>query len=320
MAIPMSVATEGAAGNLVPNDFERTVIELTVGESEVLKRIPASSRYFLERINDVVPVTYTGMTPQFIDEGGVKQQSYPVFVNAPLNGHELAVLTAATDRLVENSVVALESLIAREAVKGFAKVLDDAIMHNAPTSWDCPAYAGSVDADFENACIQTGQIVTGGGTVDDVAKFFSAMLAHLEANENWDQAQTVWFVRRGARQAIRDGRTSNGEPLFVPDPINQDGRQGSIYGIPVQEVVDSKWPTDYDAFIVDMSKVAWGAKADAIKYAKSNTAAYTVSETLVSAFEKNETVYKWSGMYAFTIIDLQAVAGGKAIEDAVPAA
>lgn len=315
----MTVATEGVAGNLVPSDFETTVIELTVGASEVVSRIPQSQIYFLERINDVIPVTYTGMVPTFIGEGVSKAKDDVVFVNAPLNGHELAVMTAATDRLIENSVVALESLLAREAVKGFAKVLDDAIMHNAPSSWDTPSYSGSVEADFENACIQTGQIVTGGGSVDDVAKWFSAMLAHLEANENWDQSSTVWFIRRSARQAFRDGRTSQGAPLFVPDPTNQDGRSGSIYGIPVQEVVDSKWPTDYDAFIVDMSKVAFGVKADAIKFAKSDTAAYTEGSTLVSAFEQNKTVYKWHGMYAFTIIDLQAIAGGKAIEAAVPA-
>lgn len=310
MAVPMTVATEGAAGGIVPNDFEREVISLTAGTSQVVRAIPSSRRYFLERINDSIPATYNGMEPDWVDELDKKHQDYVQLKAVPLNGKELTLLTAATDRLLENSVASLDTLFGEEAIKGFANKLDKAILGNGT-----PAVWGS-QADLKTAATDASQVVDGADAgITDYGIFFSAILAHLEANDNWDESQTVWFVKRSARQYLRDERTTNGEPLFVPNAIQENGSVGSIYGLPVYWVDAGKFPDDIDVFCVDMSKVAWGVKADAVRFEKSDVAAYTVSGNLVSAFERNETVYKWFGMYAFNIIDITGVAAGDNIAD-----
>lgn len=319
MAVPMTVATEGAAGNLVPSDFEREVINLTVGDARVAGRIPANRKYFLERVNDSIPVTYSGMDPDWVDELDSKHQDYMEFKDVTLHGKELTLLTAMTDMLLTNSVVAMESEAAREAMKGFAKKVDAAILGLAgatPSNWTYDD--GGWVANFENAVTITGQ-VKDGGSYTDIALFFSAMLAELEANENFDEQSAVWFIAPSAKQYVRDGRTSNGQPLFLPDINSQDGTLGTIYGIPVVWVLASTMPATRDVFLVDMSKVVFGVKADNIGFDKSNVAAYTKDGALRSAFEKNETVYKWFSMYAFNIVDPQAIVAGIDIEEAIPA-
>lgn len=314
MAVPMTVALEGAAGNLVPTGYERTVINLTVNNpiaGLVVPQIPAMSKWILEFINDSIPLVIDGMEPDFIDEDEKKPQDYMAFDYADLCGEELALLTGSKDLLLQNSTVPIEPLIALEAAKGYSRKLDKVILGlGTPAGWGA---TGS----FKLAAEAAVGNVFDGSDYDDVCLFFSAMLGELEDNENYNEATTRWFVRTRMKQALRDARTEYGAPLLVTDLRGDSGLVQSIYGVPVTWVPNSYMPlhtsgAPIDVFGADMSKVAIGVKPDGISYASSNVASYTSAATgeLVSAFENDETVYRWVAIYAFNVVDEEAVVEG----------
>jgi HK97 family phage major capsid protein len=322
MAVPMTSALEGAAGNIVPNGFERDFIDIVFGSestAQVVPQIPSDCRWILEFLVDTIPLVVDGMEPDWIGESEKKPQDYVAFEYATLTGKELALLTGSKDLLLRNSSIDVEGVITIHAAKGYDVKLDKAIMGvGTPAAW-------GANGSFKLACEAAVNNVYDAGAVDgagnlvynDVAEFFSAMLGELEGNENWDEASTRWFIRPRMKQVLRDERTILGVPLLVTNISGQDGGVNTIYGHPVTWVMDKKWPihtsgAQYDVFLVDMSKVAIGVKPDGISYAKSTEASYTDagSGDLVSAFENDETVYRWHAIFAFTVVDEEAVVGG----------
>jgi HK97 family phage major capsid protein len=294
MAVPLRDSIEGTLGNLTPTDFERGFLELIFGASEVAIAIPESSAYMMSRADDTISIIASGLVPEWISEVGEKPPDAAEFSTVDLNGVELSVLTAVSDRLLRDSVQDLESAILNEAAKGFANVLDQAILGNGtPAGWGSDLNTSAAAAGFSHH----------GADYTDVALFLSDMLGDLEGNDNFDRTEAVWLVSSSAWQSIRDGRTSNGEPLFIDDPAGESGVLGRIYGLPVYEVKSGKFAGGVDVFLVDMSKVVFGKRFNATQYDTSTEAAYaaTAAGDLRSAFQHNETVYKWFDMFAFNI-------------------
>lgn len=293
MAVPMQDAVEGLLGNLTPTDFERGFLELVFGESQVAIAIPADSTYLMDRADDTISIVASGIEPTWISEGDAKPPEAAEFSTVDLNGVELAVLTAISDRLLRDSVQDVEAAVLNEAAKGFANVLDEAMLGNPPGGWGSDLNAAAVAAGFGHD----------GADYSDVALFFSAMLADLEGNANFKRGSTVWFVSTSAWQAIRDGRTSNGEPLFIEDITGDSGVVGRIYGRPVYEVEASKFTGGIDVICADLSKIVFGKRFGATQYDSSSEASYAATDegSLRSAFQRNETVYKWYDMYAFNV-------------------
>ena len=317
MAIPFSVAVEGAAGNLVPTDYRAEMLELTVGRSQVVPAIPTDSRYYMERVDDSFPVTISGMYPAETSEKEIKQHASPEVSSVPLVAAEMTAWTVSTDRLVDNSLVAIMTMFQREALKGFANTLDAWLLggtiggSTTPTSW-----GGTYSGDLTTAAVAAGNVYNG-ITYTSMYLLLSAMLNDVvDSNDLINEDRVVWLIRRGAKQAIREAQDPDGQYVFVPDPTADNGSVGSLFGYPVYFVDNAKFPTDVDLYLVDMSKVLFGIKGDGIDFDSTDKTSYPTAGTgaLIPAWLYNERVYKWHQMYAFTVYYDNGVALASGVE------
>lgn len=318
MAIPFSVAVEGAAGNLVPTDYRADLLELTMGRSQVVPAIPTDSKYFMERLDDSFPITISGMYAGETSELEIKNYTSPEVSAAPLVAAEMTAWTASTDRLIENSVVAIVSMFQREALKAFVNLLDAWILGGTIAGSTTPAGwgGGTHSGDLTTAAVAAGNVYNG-VTYTSLYLLLSAMVNDvIDANDVIEEDSTVWLVRRGSKQAIREAQDPDGQYMFATNPESDDGSVGNLLGYRVYFVDNLKYPTDVDLYLVDMSKILFGVKGDGIGYDETQYTSYPDAGTgsLVPAWLRNETVYKWHQMYAFTVFYDEGVALASGIE------
>lgn len=296
----MRDAVEGANGKLTP-DQAAQLIELIVKTSEVAGTLLRDSRHFISLKNTVanIPTLTSGVAATWIDENDVKPASSMTFSSVTLTCKELAVLVPVSDRLLNDSYVDLDSLVVEQLSKEFAVKLDKAIMGvDTPVAW-------GANASFNAAATAASGNTFNGASYADTALLFSAMLGEVEGNNNLERSALMFYVSPVVYQVLRDARTSQGAPLFVADPMTQNGAVGRIYGVPVTEVSADKFPTGVDAFLVDRSKAIFGTRYDTVRVAKSNEAMYTSGESFRSAFERDETIWRGYNCYAFNVTDAE---------------
>lgn len=301
MALPMKDSVEGVSGALTP-DQAGALIELIIERSEVVSTLLRGDEHFVSMRVDTLnfPVLTGGLTASGIAEGDIKPQSALTFTTLTLTGKEMAVKTAISDKLLRDSYVDLDSLISRRIASEFANLLDAWILGNGT-----PTATWGANASFEDAALAASGNTFNAISYSDTAKLFSAMLGALETNANFRREAAAFYMKPAVWQVIRDARTSQGAPLFVADPIRQDGVLGRVYGIPVYEVMASKFPTDVDVFLVDRDKAYFGTRYDTVKVDRSTEASMTLDGTLVSLFERDLTGYRGYNVYAFNVSDVE---------------
>lgn len=300
MAIPMRDAVEGANGKLTP-DQAAQLISLIVKASEVAGTLLRDARHFISLRNSVanIPTLTSGVAATWIDENDIKPASSMTFSSVTLTCKELAVVVPVSDRLLNDSYVDLDALVAQEISNEFANKLDKAIMGvDTPVAW-------GANASFNAAATAASGNTFNAISYSDTAKLFSAMLGAVEGNANLDRSALMFYVSPAVYQVLRDARTSQGAPLFVTDPMSENGAIGRIYGVPVTEVSADKFPTGVDAFLVDRSKAVFGTRYDTVRVARSNEATYTNGGNLRSAFERDETLWRAFNCYAFNVTDVE---------------
>lgn len=303
MALPMKDSVEGVSGKLTP-DQAGQLIDLVLKKSEVLGTLLRDPRHFVNMRVDTLnfPVKATGITASGIAEGDIKPEGVMTFTSLTLTGKEMAVKTAISDKLLRDSYVDMDELISSDIVDEFAFRLDAWITGVDQT----PHSVWGANASFNDAALAASGNTFNGAAYADIGLLFSAMIGALEANANAGPRESwMFYVKPGVYQVLRDERTSNGNPLFVVNPLTNTGVAPTIYGIPVQEVAASKFVTDIDVYLVDRTKAHFGTRFDTVQIDRSTEASMTLDGTLVSLFERDLTGYRAHNIYAFNVSDVE---------------
>lgn len=303
MTLPMKDSVEGVSGKLTP-DEAGALIDLVLKRSEVVGTLLRDPRHFVNMRVDTInfPTKTGGMTASGVAEGTTKHQSVVTFSSLTLTGYEMTVRTVISDKLLRDSYVDLNALITNDIVDEFAYQLDRWI-----TGANLEPHATwGANASFNHAALAASGNTFNSVSYSDKGKLFSAMIGALEANANaGTRSQWMFYLKPAVYQALRDERTSNGNPLFVVNPLTDTGVAGNIYGIAVTEVAADKFPTGVDAFLVDRSKAHFGTRFDTVQIGVSTQAATDIDGTLTSIWDKDLTAYRGFNIYAFNVSDVE---------------
>jgi HK97 family phage major capsid protein len=234
---------------LVPEPLAEDIIQQLPEQSAILKMartMPMSTRTQRLPVLDVLPQAY------FVSgDVGLKQTTNMAWRNVTLVVEELAALVPIPDAYLADTNIPLWDEVRPRMVEAIGKAIDAACLFgvNKPSSWS-PAIIP--------AAIAAGNVITDSSPDIPAAVASLAERVALDGYTNIDG----WLIRPGFKwRLLRVRSAGSGEPIYVPDL--QNGRGGSLYGYPLQEVSNGAWdPTVADMVLGDWSMAIVGMRSD----------------------------------------------------------
>lgn len=232
---------------LIPESIVNTVIE-TLPEQSVLlsraRRVQMTSKTGRQPVLSALPAAYwvNGDT-------GMKQTTKAEWDNVTITAEELAAIVVIPDAYFDDASIPLWSQIQPLLVEAIGLKVDQAGLFGVdkPASWPTAVVP---------AAIAAGNTVTD-GTGDDLGQDVAA-LGELMAAQGF--AINGFASRPGLNWKLIGLRNEQGTPIYVPSLAA--GTPSSLYGYPLNEVVNGAWDSDYELLAADWSKFVVGVRQD----------------------------------------------------------
>jgi len=235
---------------LVPEPLSNDIIQELPTSSAVLgmaRTVPMATRTQRLPVLDVLPVAY------FVSgDSGLKQTTSMEWVNVNLVVEELAAIVPIPDAYLADTAIPLWDEVRPRMVEALGRAIDAACLFGVgkPSTWS-------------NAIIP--QAIAVGNTVTDTNSDIPLSVATLAEKISLDGYTNLngWLIRPGFKWRLLRVRSSGATQLPIYEPDLQDGRGGSLYGYPLQEVRNGAWdPTVADMLVGDWSKAIVGMRQD----------------------------------------------------------
>lgn len=232
---------------LIPETIVKNVIEQLPQSSVLLdraRRVPMTSKSARQPVLSALPAAY------WVDgDTGLKQTTKAQWENVTITAEELAAIVVIPDAYFDDASIPLWDSIQpllREAVG--LKVDQAGIFGvDTPTSWPDALVVGAAAA---------GNVVTD-GTGDDFAQDVAA-LGQLIAAEGY--AVNGFAAKPGLNWRLVGLRNEQGTPIYTPSLAQ--GVPSSLYGYPLNEVINGSWDPDIELIAADWSKFIVGVRQD----------------------------------------------------------
>lgn len=284
--IPLSGASEGASGALLPDNLVSSVVEQIQRESGALNLVDTATT---SSRKESIPVYKGRPQAQFVDEGDAKPVDGGEFSTVSLNVKKLAVIVPFTDEVLADAQEDPRALVTPDVVAAFADAADNAIVNG-------PSFDSNLVGDADDSVSLGADI-----NEDGLRKSVSQAMAKLEGN-----GYTANGVLLGpdAGAVIRDARSAVDSTQAIYEVGNP------FYGLSTALSTNlaqlSGTAGDACGVVADWNYARFRVRSD-LTLAVSNQAAYTEGGNLVSAFEKNVTLLRWEMRCGFVITDPRAV-------------
>lgn len=198
-ALQVGVDTEG--GYLVPDEYERTLVEALEEENIFRKLANVISTSSGER---KIPVVASKGSANWIDEEGPYVESDDSFGQVTIGAHKLGTTIKISEELLNDSVFPLESYIAREFARRIGAREEEAFFtgdgNGKPLGF--LAEAGGADVGITAA---SATAITADELID---LFYSLRVSYRK--------KAVWLLNDSTVKAIRKLKDSTGQYLWQP--------------------------------------------------------------------------------------------------------
>ena len=234
---------------LVPEPLSEDIIQQLPEASSVLRMartVPMSTRTQRLPVLDVLPQAYW-----VSGDSGLKQTTSQIWKNVTLVVEELAALVPIPDAYLADTNIPLWDEVRPRLVEAIGRAIDSACLFgvNKPSTWPTAIVP---------AAIAAGNVIT------DINQDIPKSVAQLAERVALDGYTNIngWLIRPGFKWRLLQVRSSgSGEPIYMPDL--QNGRGGSLYGYPLEEVSNGAWdPTVADLLLGDWSMAIIGTRQD----------------------------------------------------------
>jgi HK97 family phage major capsid protein len=234
---------------LVPEPLAEDIIQTLPQQCAILnlaRKVPMSTRTERLPVLDVLPQAYFVSGDQ-----GLKQSTSMLWKNVTLVVEELAALVPIPDAYLSDTNIPLWDEVRPRLTEAIGRALDAATLFgvNKPSTWPSAIIPAAIAA---------------GNTVTDTSSDIPASVAMLAEKVALDGYTNIngWMIRPGFKwRLLRVRSAGSGEPIYVPDL--QNGRGGSLYGYPLQEVANGSWdPTVADLLLGDWTMAVVGVRQD----------------------------------------------------------
>lgn len=234
---------------LVPEPLANDIIQMLPDHSSVLKMartIQMSTRTQRMPVLDAMPTAY------FVNgDQGLKQTTSMAWKNVSLIAEEIAAIVPIPDAYLADTAIPLWDELKPRMVEAIARKIDGACLFGTdkPTTWSPAIIPAAIAA---------------GNTVVANSLDLPASIANLAELVSLDGFVNIdgWLIRPGFKWRLLRVRSSgSGEPIYVPDL--QQGRGGTLYGYPMDEVSNGAWdPTVADLVLGDWNMAIVGTRQD----------------------------------------------------------
>lgn len=197
----LQVGTDSEGGYLVPDEFERTLVQALEEENifrKLAKIIQTSSG------DRKIPIVTTHGSASWLDEEQLYPESDEVFGQTSIGAYKLGTFIKVSDELLNDSVFDLESYISSEFARRIGHKEEEAFFVGDGTGKPTGIFAATGGA-------QVG--VTSAGataiTVDEVLDLFYSLKSPYRKN-------AVWVMNDSTVKAIRKLKDGQGQYLWQP--------------------------------------------------------------------------------------------------------
>lgn len=213
----LSKATAGAGLNLVPTDFEKTLVEL-LRDFGVMRQI--SKVITTSNGDDLqVPSVTTHGTAAWTAESAAFTASDEVFGQATLKAYKAATIILVSDELLTDSAFDLESYISQEFAERIGVLENTAYQVGTGPATQPTGIATDAPVGKTGAAGQTATIIA-----DDLFDLFHSVLPPYRRNASW-------VANDATIKAVRKLKDTTNQYLW--NPGLQAGQPDTLLGSPV---------------------------------------------------------------------------------------
>ena len=277
----LQVGTDSEGGYLVPDEYERTLVEALEEENifrQLAKVIQTSSG------DRKIPVVASKGTASWIDEEGAYTESDDSFGQVSIGAYKLGTMIKVSEELLNDSVFDLESYIAREFARRIGNKEEEAFFTGDGTGKPLGILAASGGAETGVTAASATAV-----TADELMDLFYSLKSPYRKN-------AVWILNDSTIKAIRKLKDNNGQYLWQPSLVA--GAPDTILGRPVKT----------SAY---MPAIAAGAKTIAF----GDFSYYWIADRQGRSFKRLNELYAANGQVGF--LGSQRVDGKMILPEAV---
>ncbi len=156
----LTIGTDSEGGYLVPDEFERTLVEALEEENvmrQLAKVITTSSG------DRKIPVVASKGTASWVDEEGLIPEDDDAFGQVSIGAYKVATMIKVSEELLNDSIFNLESYIAKEFARRIGAKEEEAFLigdgEGKPTGIFDDTYGGEVGVTTTAAAIKMDEII-----------------------------------------------------------------------------------------------------------------------------------------------------------------
>ena len=277
----LQVGTDSEGGFLVPDEYERTLVEALEEENifrQLAHVIQTSSG------DRKIPVVATKGTASWIDEEGAYPESDDSFGQVSIGAYKLGTMIKVSEELLNDSVFDLENYISREFARRIGAKEEEAFFSGDGTGKPLGILAATGGAQVGVTAGSVTAIAT-----DELIDLFYSLKTPYRRN-------AVWLLNDATIKLVRKLKDGNGQYLWQPSLVS--GTPDTLLGKPVY--TSAYMPT---------------AAADAKTVAFGDFSYYWIADRQGRSFKKLNELYAANGQVGF--MASQRVDGRLILQEAV---
>ena len=257
--------TDSEGGYLVPDEFERTLVE-ALEEENVFRTLAHVIR--TSSGDRKIPVVASKGSPSWVDEEGAYQESDDAFSQVSIGAYKLGTMIKVSEELLADSVFDLEAYISKEFARRIGAREEESFFNGDGKGKPLGILAAAGGAEVGVTAASATAI-----TADEVIDLFYSLKAPYRKN-------AVWLLNDATVKQIRKLKDTTGQYLWQPSLVA--GTPDTILGRPVKT----------SAF---MPTAAAGAKTIAFGDFKY----YWIADRQGRTFKKLSELYAANGQVGF---------------------
>lgn len=257
--------TDSEGGYLVPDEFERTLVE-ALEEENVFRTLAHVIR--TSSGDRKIPVVASKGSASWVDEEGAYQESDDAFSQVSIGAYKLGTMIKVSEELLADSVFDLEAYISKEFARRIGAREEESFFNGDGKGKPLGILAAAGGAEVGVTAASATAI-----TADEVIDLFYSLKAPYRKN-------AVWLLNDATVKQIRKLKDTTGQYLWQPSLVA--GTPDTILGRPVKT----------SAF---MPTAAAGAKTIAFGDFKY----YCIADRQGRTFKKLSELYAANGQVGF---------------------
>lgn len=209
--------TDSEGGYLVPDEFERTLVEALEGENvfRTLAHVIRTSSG-----DRKIPVVASKGSASWVDEEGAYQESDDAFSQVSIGAYKLGTMIKVSEELLADSVFDLEAYISKEFARRIGSREEESFFNGDGKGKPLGILAVAGGAEVGVTAASATAI-----TADEVIDLFYSLKAPYRKN-------AVWLLNDATVKQIRKLKDSTGQYLWQPSLVA--GTPDTILGRPVK--------------------------------------------------------------------------------------